>query len=68
MHTKDYAEIQELLTQWLNDYSLKNGSESDEVWLTNKLKKELPQLSDDKCIEFSSDAIATIQIYNDKKE
>lgn len=68
MHTKDYAEIQELLTQWLNDYSLKNGSESDEVWLTNKLKKELPQLSDDKCIKFSSDAIATIQIYNDKKE
>lgn len=68
MHTKDYTKIQELLTQWLNDYSLKIKSESDEVWLANKLKKELPQLSDDKCIEFSSDTIATLKIYNDKKE
>ena len=68
MHTKDYTKIQELLTQWINDYSLKIKSESDEVWLANKLKKELPQLSDDKCIEFSSDIIATLKIYNDKKE
>ena len=68
VHTKDYTKIQELLTQWLNDYSLKIKSESDEVWLANKLKKELPQLSDDKCIEFSSDTIATLKIYNDKKE
>ena len=65
---QDYTKIQELLTQWLNDYSLKIKSESDEVWLANKLKKELPQLSDDKCIEFSSDTIATLKIYNDKKE
>ena len=40
MHTKDYTKIQELLTQWLNDYSLKIKSESDEVWLANKLKKD----------------------------
>lgn len=68
MHAEDYTKIQELLARWLNDYSLKNELESDEEWLANKLKKELPQLSDDKCIEFSSDTIAILQIYNNKKE
>lgn len=68
MHAEDYTKIQELLARWLNDYSLKNELESDEEWLANKLKKELPQLSDDKCIEFSSDTVAILQIYNNKKE
>jgi len=60
--------FQNLIRQWLKDYSAKPESESDGAWLAKRLKGDLTELSEAEALGFASAAVAALRTYNEKRE
>ncbi len=61
---KEAKEFKALLSKFVASYSAKDAAVSDEEWLKNALKSELPNLSDEQAGEMARETLDTITEYD----
>lgn len=58
------GQFKEYLGGFLNSYTERDKSENFSGWLENKLRQEMPELSDDECQKLTEEIISGVENYN----
>lgn len=64
MTEAEAKEFKKILTKFIKEYSLKEDSVTDEEWLEQQFKSELPEVTEEQAKEMASDTVMAIQEFD----